>query len=206
VKIGYARTSREDQRLDLQINALLKDGIEEKYIHKEQVSALAKKRPQFELALKRCRPGDTLVVWKLDRLGRSVQQLIETVNDLEVRGVDFRSLTEGFDTSTAMGTLIFHVMAALAQVERDLTAERTEAGIQAAKERGTYTTRTLTFTEKEWNAAIEVFKGDPNLTVKQISEKSGLKTGTVFRNRGDIEAGITFEARFPYEKNRGKNE
>ena len=85
MKIGYARTSREDQRLDLQINALHKDGIEDNFIFKEQVSALAKKRPQFDLALKRCRRGDTLVVWKLDRLGRSVMQLISTVNDLKDR-------------------------------------------------------------------------------------------------------------------------
>jgi len=188
----------------MQLRALEKEGIEEKYIHKEQVSALAKKRPQFDLALKRCRKGDTLVVWKLDRLGRSVIQLIETVNDLNARGVNFKSLTEGFDTSTAMGTLIFHIMAALAQMERDTTAERTAAGIAAAKERNTYTTRSLTFTEDEWNAAVDAFQKDETLSVKQIAEKSGLKTATVHRNKDDIKAGISFEARFPYEANRGK--
>lgn len=204
MKIGYARTSREDQKLDLQINALHKDGIEDNFIFKEQVSALAKKRPQFDLALKRCRRGDTLVVWKLDRLGRSVMQLITTVNDLNERGVDFKSLTEGFDTSTAMGTLIFHVMAAMAQLERDHTSERTAAGIEAAKERDTYTTRSLTFTKTEWNAAVKAFKKDKSLTVKQVSDASGLKKGTVHRNKEDLKSGISFEVRFPFEVNRGK--
>jgi len=202
VLVGYARTSREDQNLDMQLRALQKEGIEADYVYQEKVSALAKKRPQFELAIKRCRKGDTLVVWKLDRLGRSVQQLIETVNDLNARGVNFKSLTEGFDTSTAMGTLIFHIMAALAQMERDTTAERTAAGIAAAKERNTYTTRSLTFTEEEWNAAVDAFKKDETLSVKQLAEVSGMKKATVYRNKDDIAAGLSFEARFPFEKNR----
>ncbi len=204
MKIGYARTSREDQRLDLQINALHKDGIEDNFIFKEQVSALAKKRPQFDLALKRCRRGDTLVVWKLDRLGRSVMQLIGTVNDLKERGVHFKSITEQFDTNAAIGTMLFHIMAVMAQLERDHTAERTQAGIEAAKERETYTTRSLTFTKAEWAAAIDAFEKDPSLTVKQVSDASGLKKGTVHRNKDDLKAGISFETRFPFEKNRGK--
>ena len=174
MQIGYARTSRDDQNLDLQLNALRKDGIGDDFIHQEQVSALAKKRPQFDLALKRCREGDTLVVWKLDRLGRSVLQLIETVNDLKARGVNFRSITEGFDTTTPMGTLIFHIMAALAQMERDTTAERTSAGIQAAKERDTYTTRKLTFSKRQWIKMIDAANIDPQPTLRQIADIGGV--------------------------------
>lgn len=204
MQIGYARTSREDQNLDLQLNALRKEGIEEKFIHQEQVSALAVKRPQFDLALKRCRAGDTLVVWKLDRLGRSVKQIIDTVNDLKDRGVDFRSITEGFDTTTPMGTLIFHIMAALAQMERDTTAERTAAGIKAAKERKTYTTRGLTFSEDQWDAMRLAYVEDPSLTVTQLAKKAGLEYHTVARYKEDIMANVEFQVRFPFEKNRGK--
>jgi len=204
VQIGYARTSREDQRLDLQLNAMKAAGIEDNFIFKEQVSALAKKRPQFDLALKRCRAGDTLVVWKLDRLGRSVMQLITTVNDLKARGVHFKSLTEGFDTNTSMGRMIFHIMAAMAELELSHTSERTAAGIEAAKERDSYTTRSLSFTEKEWEAAIEYFKADDTLNVVKASKASGMKSATVYRNKEDLVAGIPFHTRFPFEKNRGK--
>lgn len=200
--IGYARTSREDQRLDLQLNALRAAGIEDNFVFKEQVSALAKKRPQFDLALKRCRAGDTLVVWKLDRLGRSVMQLIHTVNDLKARGVHFKSLTEGFDTNTSMGMMIFHIMAAMAELELSHTSERTAAGIEASKDREDYTTRSLTFTEEEWTAAVAAFDDDNSLTIKQIADKSGLHKATVYRNKDDIKAGIPFHTRFPFEKNR----
>lgn len=202
MQIGYARTSREDQRLDLQLNAMHDAGIEDNFIFKEQVSALAKKRPQFELALKRCRSGDTLVVWKLDRLGRSVAQLISTVNDLKERGVNFKSLTEGFDTNTSMGKMIFHIMAAMAELELSHTSERTAAGLVAAKKRGTYTTRSLTFEPEEWDAAVAAFDDDNSLTIKQIADKSGLHKATVYRNKDDIKAGIPFHTRFPFEKNR----
>ena len=202
MQIGYARTSREDQNLDLQLNALRKDGVEEKFIHQEQVSALAKKRPQFDLALKRCRAGDTLVVWKLDRLGRSVLQLIETVNDLKDRGVNFRSITEGFDTTTPMGTLIFHIMAALAQMERDTTAERTSAGIQAAKERESYTTRGLTFSKDQWILMQRSYLSDQTLTLRQLADIGSVEYQTAYRYRHDIMNGIEFETRFPFEKNR----
>ncbi len=206
MEIGYARTSREDQNLDLQLNALRKAGIKDKYIHQEKVSALASKRPQYDLALKRCRAGDTLVVWKLDRLGRSVLHLIHTINDLKDRGVGFKSLTEGFDTTTPMGTLIFHIMAALAQMERDTTAERTAAGIEAAKERKTYTTRKLTFTKDQWDTACAAHNAslgdDKPLTLIQLAEISGMAYARIYNYREDIRANVPFETRFPYEKNR----
>lgn len=200
--IGYARTSREDQCLDLQINALRKAEVDDKNIFQEQVSALSEKRPQFDLALKRCRKGDTLVVWKLDRLGRSVKQLIDTVNDLKARGVDFKSLTEGFDTATPMGTMIFHIMAAMAQMERDTTIERTKAGLAAAKERKSYTTRKLSFTEKQWEMALELWVADETLSVADIHKFSGMSKAVLQREKPYIKAGAAFHQRFPYEKNR----
>lgn len=202
--IGYARTSRTDQRLDLQINALIKYGVEDKNLFSEQLSALSMKRPQYDLALKRCRKGDTLVVWKLDRLGRNVHQLIETVNSLEQRGVEFKSLTEPFDTTSPMGTMMFNMTASMAQLERDSTAERTVAGIAAAKERNTYTTRSLSFKAKEWNKAVELIKETPILTNRQLADLSGLKYQTVYRNIKDIRGGIDFNTRYPYEENRKK--
>lgn len=211
-EIGYCRTSKVDQNLGMQLSAMKKAGISEKNIFQEQVSALADKRPQFDLALKRCRKGDILVVWKLDRLGRTVIQLINTVNDLKARGVGFKSLTESFDTSTPMGTLIFNIMAALAQMERDTTSERTVAGLVEAKENGTYTTRKLTFKRKQWNAAVAAYKesneaGYP-LNRTQVTEISGLKYSVVSRakNWEDIKSGMDFDTRFPYEKNRGNAE
>ena len=200
--IGYARTSREDQCLDLQINALKIAEIDDKNIFQEQVSALSEKRPQFDLALKRCRKGDTLVVWKLDRLGRSVKQLIDTVNDLKARGVDFKSLTEGFDTSTPMGTMIFHIMAAMAQMERDTTIERTKAGLAAAKERKTYTTRKLSFNEKQWENARKYWLADETYSVADIHEFTKISKAVLQREKTYLKAGATFNQRFPYEANR----
>jgi len=200
VEIGYARTSRTDQRLDLQINALREYGVEDKFIHSEQLSALSVKRPQFELALKRCRAGDTLIVWKLDRLGRSVHQLIETVNGLSDRGVDFKSLTEPFDTTTPMGRMVFHMMAALAQMERDLTAERTREGIKAAKERKTYKTRGLTFTKEQWETMCAEYKEDSTKGPRPLADAAGVSYGTAYRYFDAIKQGIEFAARFPWEK------
>lgn len=198
--IGYARTSREDQNLDLQLNALRDAGIKDDFIFQEKISSLAKKRPQYDLALKRCREGDCLVVWKLDRLGRSAIGLINTINQLKDRGVNFKSLTQPFDTTTPMGTMIFGMMAILAQLERDLTAERTSEGIKAAKERGTYKTRGLTFDKNLWDKMIEIYENDTAKGPAAISEETGISYQTVYRYYKDIKAGLEFYVRFPYEE------
>ena len=197
--IGYARTSREDQNLDLQLMALRDAGIKDDFIFQEKISSLAKKRPQYELALKRCREGDCLVVWKLDRLGRSALGLINTVNDLKARGVNFKSLTQPFDTTTPMGTMVFGLMALLAQLERDLTAERTSEGIKAAKERGTYRTRSLTFTKAKWDAMCAAYKANPTCGAEAVSKETGIKYQTVYRYFDDIKKDLDFYVRFPYE-------
>ncbi|MBE2241961.1 MAG: recombinase family protein [Burkholderiaceae bacterium] len=132
--IGYARVSTLDQDLALQLDALHDAGCSR--IFEDRASGAKADRPGLAQALAYVRDGDTLVIWKLDRLGRSMGHLIETVNDLERRGVGLRSLTEGFDTTTPGGRLIFHVFGALSQFERDLIRERTRAGLTAAAARG----------------------------------------------------------------------
>lgn len=132
--IGYARVSTQDQNLDLQKNALIRAECE--HLYEDTASGKNARRPGLKRALKRLRPGDSLVVWKLDRLGRSVRDLITLVSDLQARGVHFRSLTDSIDTSTPAGRFFFHVMSALAEMERELIIERTRAGLAAAREQG----------------------------------------------------------------------
>lgn len=132
--VGYARVSTAEQNLDLQRNALTGAGCED--VFEDRASGAKAERPGLAAALGHLRRGDTLVVWKLDRLGRSMAHLIETVRKLGTKGVGFRSLTEGVDTTTPGGTLVFHIFGALAQFERDLIRERTSAGLKAAEARG----------------------------------------------------------------------
>jgi DNA invertase Pin-like site-specific DNA recombinase len=132
--IGYARVSTTDQDLALQLVALSKTGCAR--VFEDKASGAKADRPGLKAALSFVRNGDILTVWKLDRLGRSLPHLIETVNGLEARGVSFRSLTEAIDTTTPGGRLIFHIFGALGQFERDLIRERTRAGLDAAIARG----------------------------------------------------------------------
>lgn len=134
MNIGYARVSTTDQDVALQRDALTKAGCEE--IYQDVISGSSIERPGLARLLTVIRKGDVLVVWKLDRLGRSLPHLVETVGQLEAKGVGFRSLTETIDTTTPGGRLIFHVFAALGQFERDLIRERTRAGLKAAEARG----------------------------------------------------------------------
>lgn len=135
--IGYARVSTADQSTRMQIDALTKAGVMADNLHEDAVSGSKSKRPGLELALKDCVSGDTLVVWKLDRLGRNALHLFTTIDTLAKRGVGFRSLTEGIDTTTTMGRLVLHIMGALAEFERGLIAERTAKGIRVLAAKGT---------------------------------------------------------------------
>ena len=134
-RIGYARVSTSEQDLALQLDALRRAGVE-RVFEDRGVSGVKAERPGLGAALTYLRQGDTLVVWKLDRLGRSMTHLLQTVAELEVRGVGFRSLTEAIDTTTPSGRLVFHLFGALGQFERDLIRERTRAGLRAAAARG----------------------------------------------------------------------
>ena len=132
--IGYARVSTDDQNLDLQKDALNKVGCQ--VIYEEAASGKNSERPELDQCLKALRSGDTLVVWRLDRLGRSLRDLVQIVGDLEKRGIAFESLMEKIETGSAAGRLVFHVFAALAEFERNLIRERTRAGLAAARARG----------------------------------------------------------------------
>ena len=132
--IGYARVSTEDQNLDLQLDALKEAGC--KKILQDKISGVKEDRDGLLQVMDIVRPGDTLVVWKLDRLGRSLQHLISVVDELKEKDVYFRSLKENLDTSSSTGKLIFHIFGALAEFERDIIRERTMAGLKAARARG----------------------------------------------------------------------
>lgn len=133
--VGYARISTVDQNPDLQIQALKAAGCERVFID-EGYSGSKTQRPGLKKALKRLNEGDSLIVWRLDRLGRSMRHLIELTSHLDANGVEFRSLSDAIDTSTAGGKLYFHMMGAFAEFERNLISERTKAGMAAAKARG----------------------------------------------------------------------
>src|SRR2546426_177930 len=134
--IGYARVSTNEQNLDLQRDALRKAGVTAKNIFTDKITGTKAERPGLAQALSHLRESDTLVVWRLDRLGRSLKHLIETVTALKQQGIAFKSITENIDTSTATGQLVFHLFGALAEFERNLINERTLAGLEAARARG----------------------------------------------------------------------
>ncbi len=148
--IGYARVSTQDQSPDLQSDALKKIGCEKIFI--EKASGAQRDRPELKAALDYIRSGDTLVVWKLDRLARSLRQLIETVEDLQSQDIGFQSLTENIDTTTSGGKLIFHVFGALAEFERSIIRERTKAGLAPARARGKLGGRPSALSEKDIKA------------------------------------------------------
>src|SRR3954464_12002284 len=145
--IGYARVSTDDQNLDLQRDALKKAQCEQ--IFTDTVSGTKARRPGLEEALSHLRARDTLVVWRLDRLGRSLRHLIDTVTDLQERGIGFKSLQENIDTTTSGGKLVFHIFGALAEFEREIIRERTQAGLQAAWARGRNGGRPQKLTDKQ---------------------------------------------------------
>lgn len=134
--VGYARVSTEEQNLDMQIAALRRAGVRADAIHTEKTSGVAMRRPGRDIAVKMARPGDTLVVWKLDRIGRSLYDLLTFMRELEEKEINFWSLQDSIDTKTPAGRVMLAMLGAFAQFERDLIAERTRAGVARAKERG----------------------------------------------------------------------
>lgn len=178
--IGYARVSRQDQDLALQLDALIAAGCDKKHIYQDKQSGAKAERPGLASALSHLRAGDTLIVWKLDRLGRSVKHLIEFVAELERDGVNLRSLTDGIDTSTPAGRFFFHVMASLAQMERELIIERTRAGLVAAKKRGrTGGRKPLMTTEKIETAKAALATGMPP---SDVARSIKVSVSTLYRH------------------------
>jgi DNA invertase Pin-like site-specific DNA recombinase len=176
--IGYARVSTPDQNLNLQTDALHAAGCERLFT--DTASGAKADRPGLRQALQECRSGDTLVVWKLDRLGRSLPHLVETVRDLMARGVGFKSLQENIDTTTSGGKLIFHLFASLAEFERDLIRERTNAGLSAARARGRKGGRPKGVDEKKRKAALAL-RDDPRRSVKEICDILGISRNTYYK-------------------------
>src|SRR3982751_2598924 len=176
--IGYARVSTFDQTLALQQDALTAAGCEQLYT--DTISGSVTERPGLTQALSHLRPGDTLVVWRLDRLGRSLAHLIDTIRELEERGVGFRSLQEQIDTTTSGGKLVFHVFGALAEFERDLIRERTHAGLAAARARGRLFGRPKVLSPQEVKQLRTLAKDDRN-TVGEICHTLGISRATYYR-------------------------
>jgi DNA invertase Pin-like site-specific DNA recombinase len=186
--IGYARVSTHDQNLDLQRDALKQAGCER--VFEEHASGARDDRPELAAALSHARAGDTLVVYKLDRLGRSIRSLIDFTNGLRERKVEFRSVSDGIDTSTPAGRFYFHILAALAALERDLIRERVGAGLTAARARGRVGGRKPRLTEKQVAQARKMLD-DPRTTISAVAAKMGVNRATIYRSLGLGKFGTT---------------
>lgn len=177
--LGYARVSTIDQDASLQVDALETAGCSRVFI--DTMSGTAEHRPELDRLLDQVRNGDTIVVWRLDRLGRSLRQLITQVQNLADRGVGLRSLQESIDTTSPGGRLIFHVFGALAEFERDLITERTTAGLAAARARGRQGGRPPRLTSEQVRTAKRLYD-DSELTVAEIGQVLGVSRATVYRS------------------------
>jgi DNA invertase Pin-like site-specific DNA recombinase len=177
--IGYARVSTADQRLDLQVDALTRAGCER--IFSDHASGGRGDRVGLADALSHLRAGDTLVVWKLDRLGRTVRQLVDFTAELRAEEINFASLTDGIDTGTAAGRFFFHVMAAMAEMERDLMRERTLAGLAAAKARGRLGGRPSKLTMQQVSHA-KLLLADPAVSGAEVARTLGVARSTLYRS------------------------
>jgi DNA invertase Pin-like site-specific DNA recombinase len=197
--VGYARVSTGEQNLDLQLDALKKAGCEQLF-HDEMNGAKAE-RPGLTKALQFLRPGDTLVVWRLDRLGRSLKDLIARMEELRSRTIGFKSLHESIDTTSPAGKLQFHIFSALAEFERDLIRERTMAGLRAARARGRFGGSKPKLTPEKVKVAASLMKNKTN-TIKDICKTLGVGRATLYRYvspNGEIRP-------YPLPRKRGREE
>ena len=189
-KLGYARVSTNEQDETLQLDALQSAGCERVFIDK--ASGKLESRPALDNLLGQARPGDALVVWRLDRLGRSLRHLIDVVRDLEGQGVALVSLTEAIDTTTPGGRLVFHVFGALAEFERELIHERTQAGLAAARARGRVGGRPTVWTQDKLRTA-RAMRDSGDYDVSSIAKVLGVSRASVYRALGlpTLEPGIS---------------
>ena len=177
--IGYCRKSTHEQNLDLQRDALAAAGVER--VFEDCISGSTNQRPGLDQALATLRTGDTLVVWRLDRLGRSLKHLIDTVSALEADGVGFKSITEAIDTTTSGGKLVFHMFGALAEFERELIRERTKAGLEAARARGRKGGRPKKLDAKRL-AQAKALLADPAQSATEVASMLNLSRATLYRS------------------------
>mgnify|MGYP000973880026 FL=1 len=175
--IGYARVSTQDQNLTLQREALINAGCEK--VFEDKVSGTRADRPGLSKTLEMLREGDTLVVWKLDRLGRSVKQLVDMVSELNKQGIQFKSLTDSIDTGTTSGRFFFHVMASLAEMERELTIERTRARLEVAKKLGRKGGRKPKMTDSKIESAKKLLSS--GVPPKEVAKNLGVSVSTLYR-------------------------
>ena len=187
MRIGYARVSTQDQELSLQLDAL--EGAGCRKVYQEKVTGSTKERPELQKMLEQLREGDVVVIWKLDRLARSLKDLVGLVNEIQEKGGALHSLNDQIDTTTPHGKFTFHIFAALAEFERDIIRERTKAGLAAARARGRKGGRPKGLSKKAQHTAIiaEQFYREGKLTVKEICEQLSISKGTFYnylRHRG----------------------
>jgi DNA invertase Pin-like site-specific DNA recombinase len=183
--IGYARISTSEQSLDLQLDALERAGVEK--VFSDVASGAKAARPGLDQALSHVREGDTLVVWKLDRLGRSIRHLIDTIKLLDERKVGFKSLQESIDTTTSGGRLVFHIFCSLAEFERDLVSERTHAGLHAARARGRKGGRPKSLTDKQLKQA-RTLRDNNSHSVADICRTLKISRSTFYRLTSERDA------------------
>jgi DNA invertase Pin-like site-specific DNA recombinase len=175
--IGYARVSTQDQNLELQVDALTKAGC--KKIFDDKISGSRAERPGLTKALEMLREDDTLVVWKLDRLGRSVKNLVNLVGELHKQGIQFKSLTDAIDTGTPSGRFFFHDMASLAEMERELTVERTRAGLEVARQLGRKGGRKRQMTDSKIESAKKLLAN--GVPPRDVAKNLGVSVPTLYR-------------------------
>ncbi|WP_333710865.1 recombinase family protein [Malikia spinosa] len=175
--IGYARVSTQDQNLELQREALRQAGCQK--VFEDQVSGTLAERPGLAKAREMLREGDTLVVWKLDRLGRRVKQLVDLVGELQQQGVQFKSLTDAIDTGTPSGRFFFHMMASLAEMERDLIVERTRAGLEVARQLGRKGGRKPKMTASKIESARKLLAS--GMLAREVAQNLGVSVPTLYR-------------------------
>src|SRR5947209_13620822 len=176
MRIGYARVSTHEQNLDLQRDALKRAGCAK--IIEDTASGGKAQRDGLERVRELLRKGDVLVVWRLDRLGRSLRHLIELMTELEGQGIGFRSITEAIDTTTPGGKLVFHIFGALAEFERNLIKERTKAGLEAARARGRKGGRSKKLSERQRKLAVDLYRGKQH-TIAEICQAVGITKPTL---------------------------
>ncbi|PEN04699.1 DNA invertase [Longimonas halophila] len=176
--IGYARVSTGEQNLDLQTDALEEEGCQRVYT--DELSGATAERPGLQEAMDYAREGDVLVVWRLDRFGRSLKDLISKVETLKEKGVQFKSLKENLDTTSSAGRLQFHIFGALAEFERDLNRERTMAGLRAARARGRTGGRPRALSEDDL-PEVQALMRDPDVPVRRICERFEISKATLYR-------------------------
>jgi DNA invertase Pin-like site-specific DNA recombinase len=177
MRIGYIRVSSEEQNLDLQLEAMRQAGCDK--VYEDKASGVTQDRPGLQLALEVLREGDTLVVWKLDRLGRTVKQLVNFVTWFEENGIHLKSLTDAIDTTTPSGRFFFHIMASLSQMERELMLERTRAGLSAARARGRLGGRKRKMTDQKLLSAKKLLAA--GTTPKEVASHLGISVPTLYR-------------------------